>query len=62
MICLWCREELTFVWGKGWVHPDGNLYKSYIGPDGVKRDDHCARPVPDDTPPESRRTRREARR
>jgi len=51
MICLWCGEPLTFERGKGWMHPDGKVLKSYIGRDGLERDDHCSRPVPDGTPP-----------
>ena len=26
--CLWCGEPLKFVLGKGWVHQDGQLYKT----------------------------------
>ena len=25
-VCHWCKESLTFVIGKGWVHPEGGLY------------------------------------
>ena len=28
-ICYWCREPLTFVPRKGWLHPAGNLYVSH---------------------------------
>lgn len=27
MICLYCKEELTWVNGRGWVHKDGGSYK-----------------------------------
>lgn len=50
MHCLWCDERLTFKAGKGWLHPDGELYKTFVGEDGVERDDHCADPIPDDAP------------
>lgn len=26
--CMWCKEELRFVPGRGWVHLDGELYRS----------------------------------
>ena len=42
-ICVWCEKELRFDSAKGWVHLDGQLYKTVII-DGVERDDHCALP------------------
>lgn len=45
--CLWCAEELKYVPGKGWLHPDGELVVTYIGADGKVRDDHCAFPTDD---------------
>jgi len=30
MKCLWCGEKLTFRRGKGWVHPDGKVYKTKL--------------------------------
>lgn len=50
MKCLWCGERLKFVAGKGWLHQDGQVYKTFVGPDGVQRDDHCAFSIPDDAP------------
>jgi hypothetical protein len=29
-VCHWCREALTFVPGRGWLHPAGNLYLSHV--------------------------------
>lgn len=45
--CLWCAEELKYVPGKGWLHPNGELYKTFVGADGKVRDDHCAFPTDD---------------
>ena len=45
--CLWCAQELRFVPGKGWLHPDGQLYQTFVGEDGKVRDDHCAHPTND---------------
>jgi len=45
--CLWCAEPLKFVVGKGWLHEDGELYKTFVGADGKVRDDHCAFPTTD---------------
>lgn len=28
--CLWCGEILRFVFSKGWVHPDGKIYKTRL--------------------------------
>jgi hypothetical protein len=44
--CLWCRRPLEFRSdGAGWVHEDtGQTYETYIGPDGQRRDHHCATP------------------
>jgi len=25
--CIWCGEPLKFIMGRGWVHPEGGLYK-----------------------------------
>ncbi len=50
MKCLWCGEQLTFKSGKGWLHPDGELIKTFVGADGKERDDHCAYHIPDDAP------------
>ena len=47
MYCLWCAEELRYEVGKGWVHQDGSIYKTYVGADGVERDDHCVLPTTD---------------
>jgi len=41
--CMWCEEELRFEPGRGWVHLNGQMYKTLIV-DGVERDDHCALP------------------
>jgi len=30
MKCKWCGEELKFIRGKGWVHQDGELYKTKL--------------------------------
>jgi hypothetical protein len=30
MKCHWCGEPLTFVRGRGWLHPDGRLYKTRL--------------------------------
>lgn len=46
--CLWCRKELRFVIGHGWVHADtGTIYITRVDADGVERDDHCALPIAD---------------
>ena len=45
--CLWCAQELKFVPGKGWLHPDGQLYQTFVGKDGKVRDDHCVLPTDD---------------
>jgi len=45
--CLWCAEGLKFVTGKGWAHQDGSIYKTFVGADGVERDDHCVLPTND---------------
>jgi len=45
--CLWCAQELKYVPGKGWLHPNGQLYETFIGADGKVRDDHCAFPTDD---------------
>lgn len=50
MKCLWCGEQLRYERGKGYLHLDGQLYKTFVGEDGEVRDDHCARPIPDDAP------------
>lgn len=50
MKCLWCGEQLKCVPGKGYVHLDGQVYKTFVGEDGVERDDHCAFSIPDDAP------------
>lgn len=42
--CVWCREPLRFVSGRGYVHQDGALYRTRLDADGVERDDHCALP------------------
>lgn len=47
--CVWCGEELKFIQGKGWVHLNGELYKTKIKkterhPEGEVVDDHCALP------------------
>lgn len=28
MRCNWCGEELKFERGRGWLHPNGELYKT----------------------------------
>ena len=48
-VCIWCGEELKYVSGKGWLHPDGKLYKQKLvkterHPEGELVDDHCALP------------------
>ena len=48
MKCLWCGEFLQFEAGRGWLHLDGQLYKTFVGEDGETRDDHCVIPIPDD--------------
>lgn len=46
MNCLWCKEELVYAEGKGWVHQDGQIYEQKYDPElGQIVDDHCA--VPD---------------
>ena len=45
--CLWCAEGLKFVTGKGWTHQDGSIYKTFVGADGIERDDHCVLPTND---------------
>ncbi len=45
--CLWCAEPVKFVYGKGWLHPNGQLVVTYIGADGKVRDDHSAFPTDD---------------
>lgn len=30
MKCMWCGEELQFIRGKGYVHQDGELYKTRL--------------------------------
>ena len=50
MKCLYCGEPLKFKLGWGWLHPDGDLYKTFVDEDGKVRDDHCADPIPDDAP------------
>jgi len=46
MKCLWCGEELLYMIGRGWLHPDGQLYKQKYDPEsGRMVDDHCALPV-----------------
>lgn len=50
MKCLWCGERLQFKAGKGWLHPNGELYKTFVGDDGETRDDHCVFAIPDDAP------------
>lgn len=42
--CVWCGEPLRWIPSHGWVHLDGKLYRTKLGPDGVERDDHCALP------------------
>lgn len=45
MKCLWCGEQLHYVLGRGWLHPDGQLYKQKYDPkSGQMVDDHCALP------------------
>jgi len=29
-VCQWCGEELRFVNGKGWVHQNGQIYKTKL--------------------------------
>lgn len=50
MKCLWCGERLKFEVGRGWVHSDGQLFKTFVGEDGETRDDHCAFSIPDNAP------------
>lgn len=28
--CIWSRDSLTFIWGKGWIHSDGKIYKTCL--------------------------------
>ena len=30
MRCHWCQEPLRWTAAKGWVHPDGQMYKSHL--------------------------------
>ena len=50
--CLWCAEKIKWTRSRSqdigqWVHQDGAVYKTYVGADGVERDDHCVLPTND---------------
>ena len=56
LTCLWCGESLKFELGRGWVHLDGELYRTKAifterYPEGVIVDDHCALPNYSGLPP-----------
>lgn len=42
--CMWCKEPLHYVLGRGWVHADGLLYAQRLE-HGQYVDDHCALPA-----------------
>ena len=41
--CTFCGKPVTHVTGKGWVHPDGKPYATYMR-DGKEYRDHIATP------------------
>ena len=50
MKCFWCGERLKFETGKGWLHLDGQVYKTVVRGGGATRDFHYIWAVPDDVP------------
>lgn len=43
--CYWCGETLSRGEGDYWVHQDGSVYKTTVGPNGRRRDEHGVLPT-----------------